>query len=134
MTPKKLTAILRSYQHDLKNRGVRAIQFSDEQYNSKLPDIPTNAILSHSAWMCKEAIKHTRSGKIEKAMRWLGDIQGMLSMAGLYTINHLKEHSRPRCPHCHGPEGECREQVEQPLGCHSSIIICRNTGMYLEAY
>ncbi len=37
-------------------------------------------------------------GRIEKAMRWLGFMQGALWGMGLFTLDELKEHSRPEVP------------------------------------
>lgn len=37
-------------------------------------------------------------GRIEKAMRWLGFMQGALWAEGLFTLDDLKRHSRPDAP------------------------------------
>jgi hypothetical protein len=80
--------------------------------------------VGHAAWMAAEAIRFIEEAsaldapplewpageldermgmrrraarsKREKAHRWLGFIQGVLWMAGAFTLNELKEHSR-RC-------------------------------------
>ena len=78
--------------------------------------IGLTAAVRHASWMAAEAIKfveEAKSGmreptasewlrvnagrsKREKAHRWLGFIQGVLWMAGCFTLDELKEHSR-RC-------------------------------------
>lgn len=38
---------------------------------------------------------HFREGRIEKAFRWLGFVQGCLWATGQYTLDELKNHNRP---------------------------------------
>ncbi len=49
---------------------------------------------SHVLWMCAEARKHHEAGKVEKAMRWLGFIQGVLWADNHCTIAELKDDNR----------------------------------------
>ena len=49
----------------------------------------------HLAWMCQTAIHDLiPNGRIEKAMRWLGFIQGVLVAKNYYTLEEVKSHSR----------------------------------------
>jgi hypothetical protein len=48
----------------------------------------------HLLFMCEEIPKLIDNGKIEKAMRWLGFIQGVLCEKDFYTIDQLKDHNR----------------------------------------
>lgn len=62
--------------------------------------------LLHAAWMATQAIDLIKiaqacrkdsaayASKREKAHRWLGFIQGVLWLCGVYTLDELKEHSR----------------------------------------
>lgn len=53
-------------------------------------------VLSHTMWMCEQGIEFANKGTqkdIEKAMRWLGFIQGMLYYTGHYTIDEMRAHS-----------------------------------------
>ena len=50
---------------------------------------------AHIHWMCQEVQKF-RTSKTEKAMRWLGFIQGYLYTTGEFTINELKRHNKQR--------------------------------------
>ena len=54
--------------------------------------------------MCEEAILLVKSGRKEKAMRWLGFIQGALWMHELafVSIDDLKNLNKPDCPICKG--------------------------------
>lgn len=48
---------------------------------------------SHTMWMCEQGIEFAGKGDIEKAMRWLGFVQGMLFYTGHYTIDEMRAHS-----------------------------------------
>lgn len=50
--------------------------------------------LEHVRYMCQEAPKFIDGGKIEKAICWLGFIQGVLFVEAQYSIEDLKNHSR----------------------------------------
>jgi len=46
--------------------------------------------------MCEEARNNLiPAGRVEKAMRWLGFVQGVLFCFNDFTIDQLKDHSRP---------------------------------------
>lgn len=51
--------------------------------------------LGHMAWMCVELKTMANDGRTEKAMRWLGFLQGALWMCGLRTIEQLKYDNMP---------------------------------------
>lgn len=44
---------------------------------------------NHLRWMCQE-VKTWRSNRKDKAMRWLGFIQGWMVAKGRYTIKEVK--------------------------------------------
>jgi hypothetical protein len=48
--------------------------------------------IAHYKFMCKEAQKFVDEGKVDKAMRWLGFIQGVLWIDETFTLNELKSH------------------------------------------
>lgn len=60
----------------------------------------------HAWWMCLEAQTYITSGRAEKAMRWLGFVQGVLWARSIYSIDELAEHNKPDevpfCRACHG--------------------------------
>ncbi len=45
----------------------------------------------HIHWMCLETIELVRQGRIEKAMRWLGFVQGVLWWAGIRSVEQMKQ-------------------------------------------
>lgn len=88
MTSEKLSQVLLKYRSDLQLKGFLSCRIT--------PGIlPTyGGSLSHIHWMCTEAIGFVKEERIEKAMRWLGFIQGVLWMNGVYTIEQMKDHNR----------------------------------------
>lgn len=47
--------------------------------------------LKHVVWMCSEAQTFPNT---DKAMRWLGFIQGYLWVNGVFSIEEMKDHNR----------------------------------------
>lgn len=64
------------------------------------PDLPQDTIdqLTHAAGMIPRIREFVREGRREKAMRWLGFVQGVLWCVGRYTIDELKSHNAPDGP------------------------------------
>lgn len=48
----------------------------------------------HCLDMCDEMVRHYEKGKVEKAMRWLGFVQGFIWAKGFATIEELREVNR----------------------------------------
>ena len=63
----------------------------ESQNTSKNLDLEQT--MRHGKWCCKRAVEFAQYGKIDKAMRWLGFVQGVLSSKGLCTIDELKDHN-----------------------------------------
>ncbi len=57
--------------------------------------LPAYNELAHLRFMCIEAQKFVDEDRIEKAMRWLGFLQGVLWARGFYSLDDIKNHSRP---------------------------------------
>lgn len=53
------------------------------------------AKLNHVAWAIEQCRLFVTEGRMEKAFRWLGFIQGALWYEGIYTIDELANQSRP---------------------------------------
>lgn len=60
--------------------------------------------LSHVLWMCDETEGFVKAGRMEKAFRWLGFIQGVLWMTGVASIDESKHQNMPDAPEV-PPEG-----------------------------
>jgi hypothetical protein len=50
---------------------------------------------NHLLYMCKQAQVFVDEGRTEKAMRWLGFIKGVLYVQSNFTLDELKDHSKP---------------------------------------
>lgn len=103
MTPEKLKSILSTYR-GLLGRGDR---LEDKNYYLRMNPGRTS-IIRHISWMCEEAQTFLRPfecvcgqdhgpdpRKVEKAMRWLGFVQGCLWCLSLKSLNNLREDSMP---------------------------------------
>ncbi|HUO75735.1 MAG TPA: hypothetical protein VMU12_02375 [Candidatus Paceibacterota bacterium] len=51
--------------------------------------------LEHCYAMLAEIDRFAREGRMDKAFRWLGFVQGCLWACGIYTVQELKEHNSP---------------------------------------
>lgn len=62
--------------------------------------LPAAAQLGHAMWMCSELEGMSERGEmssahaVEKAMRWLGFVQGVLWAAGVYSVDDMKDDNR----------------------------------------
>ncbi len=52
------------------------------------------AALAHLRTMFPKMVQFVSEDKIEKAMRWLGFVQGVLWVCGVYTLEQLKADNR----------------------------------------
>lgn len=55
----------------------------------------SSAQIRHMKWMVEEATRLVREGHREKAMRWLGFIQGGLWVMGLSSIEESRQANMP---------------------------------------
>lgn len=109
MTPEKLWATLQLYDHALEARGYPSRQLTTEQYDECLSTLTLedrHALGGHCRRMCEHcrvafraefgAGPDTSAGRaaLEKAMRWLGFVQGVCAALGAYSVNDLRAHSR----------------------------------------
>jgi len=96
MTDQKILQVLNFYQAYLErinevNLG-RINQAKKADY-----DRPPNKIeaFNHLLAMIPEMREFLKQGRREKVFRWLGFIQGVLWLGGLFTLDELKNHSKP---------------------------------------
>jgi hypothetical protein len=71
----------------------------DERMSGKIYGAKYDS-LNHAMWMCNETRRFVRENRWAKAYRWIGMIQGLLFMSGVFSIAELKEHNRlgPKAP------------------------------------
>lgn len=103
MTPAHVRKVLQKYDAELGKKGYSATRHSE------------SSNLGHVRWMCQETIKflpdpycacgapscdlchpppRDTPPNVEKAMRWLGFIQGCLWMVGEKTVDEMREDNR----------------------------------------
>ncbi len=85
MTQDKLRSVFQFYLDYIQGRGIAP---------RKSEEFPTHR--GHLAYMARTAITELiPNSKIEKAMRWLGYIQGCMVNSGDFNLEDVKRHSRP---------------------------------------
>lgn len=85
MTTDKLRSVFQFYLGWIHSQGIEPREY---------PEHP--ATLAHLGYMCDKAVNVLiPTGKIEKAMRWLGFIQGVLVTREFFTLDQVKQHSMP---------------------------------------
>ncbi|MEK7519038.1 MAG: hypothetical protein AAB424_01905 [Patescibacteria group bacterium] len=50
--------------------------------------------LEHAHWMLSSIREFAQQGAFDTAFRWLGFVQGILWMTGVYSIDELRNHNR----------------------------------------
>lgn len=93
MTNEKVIKVLKNYAKKLDH--IVPGEMSEDLKSLPLSRVGRPAFEGHLAYMCQTAIELVRDGRTEKAMRWLGFIQASLYILGYFTIDDLKDHSRP---------------------------------------
>lgn len=96
MNGAKVVKVFEMYGIMLNQNDVVAEEMSEQMKYLLFRQVSRGIVLRHIAYMCETAIGFVHDGHIEKAMRWLGFVQSALYFLGFYTIDDLKEHSRPR--------------------------------------
>ena len=80
----QLRAVFRYYDHFLGQRGIEP-----ETNHHQIGDTP----LRHARWMCQTALREFLPQKrVQKSVRWLGFVQGILFMSGSFQISELCRH------------------------------------------
>ncbi len=87
MDKKKVLLALDKYAKKFQELDVLPIPCELDQYITK--DM-TDVNLRHCHGMLEDLRKHVEAGKMEKAFRWLGFIQGCLWSHGIYTIDEMR--------------------------------------------
>ena len=66
----------------------------DEHVGSRKMSTPKYDTLRHAHWMVHQTRDFLRQGRLAKSYRWIGMIQGILMMNGVFSIMELKGHNR----------------------------------------
>lgn len=92
--------MLEFYCKTLTELGYSAKPYPDleERIGSRKYSTPRFETLCHALWMCEQCRVFLRGGRLAKAYRWLGTIQGILLMNGIFSIMELKDQNRFELP------------------------------------
>lgn len=88
MTNTQILLVCEKYDKHLKSIGIK----NDNGCLYSMTDQPAsmeNSLL-HARWMCLQIPWFLEEEKIEKAMRWLGFIQGVLYAQGIFSIDEMR--------------------------------------------
>lgn len=84
MTSEQVLSVAAKYEQEL-------ISYPAER---QVPDSPPGgreSALKHARWMCQQIPSQIASGDVEKAMRWLGFVQGTLWASGTKSIDAMRK-------------------------------------------
>lgn len=106
MNTDKVTEICAGYLQDLEarwDRHYRAVlgrelvpqRLSEEAAQRAVYHLPPEAVYQHLAFMAEEIPRLMDAGRTEKAMRWLGWLQGALWGTGMQTLEEAKKRNMP---------------------------------------
>ncbi len=90
MTGAKIVEVVELYRLKLVELGLEPVDF-----DHNTPSPPSDMALGHCLGMIPKMNDFVGEGRIEKAFRWLGFVQGVLWAHGIYTLEDLKNHNRP---------------------------------------
>jgi len=98
VTPEKVLEVIDVYRKFFEGLGVSKIRLNEEQFDELFFmefEIDETSIMSHCHAMLDGMEQLVKECRMEKCFRWLGFIQGCLLCGGFFTLNELKNHSRP---------------------------------------
>lgn len=96
MDKNQVIAALKKYEGRLgMHSSFKAERLPESEMGKTQISIAQRLALNHVLWMCGETRKLAEEDRIEKAMRWLGFIQGVLWAMNYSSINSLKVDNMP---------------------------------------
>lgn len=90
MDATKVREVLSTYRQRFEVENVGKIDFPHGKMPRTLAEM-----LAHCHGMLEQMEVFITEGRMEKVMRWLGFIQGILWSNGWYCLEDLKNHNRP---------------------------------------
>lgn len=91
MTPQEIRQIVALYRVDLEKRGIPHIRWvSNSRFSLPLGQWSgQRVLLGHCYSMLDEVLFFLERGDIQKALRWLGFVQGCFFAAGFYSVSEM---------------------------------------------
>ena len=95
LDPAQAERMLTFYGKTLDRLGYVPVAYEeiDERMSGNIYGAKYDA-LNHAMWMCDETRRFVRENRSAKVYRWIGMIQGLLFMGGVFSIAELKQHNR----------------------------------------
>jgi len=90
MTPDKIRAVITLYRREFTRLEIPKVRCEPAH---QVGDV--TAILAHCHALMDEMEQFVAEGRLEKAFRWLGFVQGCLWSCRVYTVDQLKRHNMP---------------------------------------
>jgi hypothetical protein len=89
-------ALAQAYAKVLDALGYSAIPYPDtsERCGGGIRSGAKFDCLNHALWMCERIKEFVATNRVPKALRWMGTVQGMLIMGGVFSINEIMSHDR----------------------------------------
>jgi len=87
--------MMRFYRTTLENLGYCAIayEYLGDKIGGSIYRGAKFDALNHACWMCGKVEEFVRQNRWQKAHRWIGFVQGLLFMGGVFSITELKDHN-----------------------------------------
>ncbi len=92
MDSQKLFSVIALYRRKLEAMSIGKSSFPHDEL---LPSFPDRSALEHCHLMLDDLERFVKEGRLEKAFRWLGFLQGTFWALRLYSIEEMKDHNRP---------------------------------------
>lgn len=111
LTQEQLYHLIGSYERALSDLGYTPIEYPDRhaRVGSSLVTASRFDCMNHSLWMCGCVRTFVREHRLALAYRWLGMVQGLMFMGGVYSLEELSEQQRELLGSPPGtPEDGCR--------------------------
>lgn len=91
----RATSMLDLYCRTLSDKGYEPVPYAnvDELVSSSVVSGGKYDALNHAHWMCREARRFISQNRRAKAYRWIGMIQGIMWLGGVFTITELRKHN-----------------------------------------
>ncbi len=90
MTAEKVRQVIRLYRRTFTLAGIPA---TSQPHG--IISLDRRAILAHCHAMLDRMEQFVAEGRMEKAFRWLGFVQGCLWSTGVFSVGQLKDHNKP---------------------------------------
>jgi hypothetical protein len=96
LSPEHILKLMDAYEKTLDRLGYSPAPYPDtsERCGGNIRTGAKFDCLNHACWMCDRVRRFVKAHRMSKAMRWLGTIQGLLLMGGVFSIDEIMAHDR----------------------------------------